>query len=188
VDYHGKSAWRSLSLIASPHFSYVEFYTFVAISANVCAAINLHLLDQNAIKSRLKLRNCQQPMTAPGCGGLFKRFCLVGHRQARIDICNRWRRAAVCLWFLGLCACFGILYPFSKVGGGYSSACLPDGRFGLEPGKFRYVSILFWSKYNVPCTLIFRLAPSNLRSRKFMLRLFICCTDLCHYRRRGAGV
>jgi hypothetical protein len=153
-------------------------------SANVCTAINLHLLGKISINSRHKLRNFQQPMTAPGCGERFKRFWLVGHRQARIDICNRWQRAAVCLWFLGLCACFGILYPFSKVGGGYSSACLPDGRFGLEPGKFKYVSIVFWSKYDVPCTLLFRMAPSNYCSRKFMLRLFICCTNLCHYRRQ----
>ena len=79
-------------------------------------------------------------MTVPGCGGRFKRFWREGHHQARIDIQERWLRAAAVLWFLGLGASFGILYPFSRVGGRPGNACLPDGHFGIDPGKYKYVS------------------------------------------------
>lgn len=79
-------------------------------------------------------------MAKLGCGARFQRFWREGHRQARIDIQQRWLRAAAFLWFLGLGASFGILYPFSYVGVLSGNACLPDGRFGVDPTKYKYVS------------------------------------------------
>jgi hypothetical protein len=75
--------------------------------------------------------------------GRFKKFWSEGHRQAWVDIKARWGYAAAALWFLGLCSCFGVLYPFTLVGGrGRTVACMPDASFSLKPEEYNYVSDL----------------------------------------------
>ncbi|KAH7068137.1 hypothetical protein BKA63DRAFT_521202 [Paraphoma chrysanthemicola] len=79
-------------------------------------------------------------MGNPGLGARFGKFWSAGHRQARADFYERWGRAGACLFFAGLCACVGILYPLSSASGNQGSACQPDGSFDLQPGSFRYWS------------------------------------------------
>ncbi|KAH7092084.1 hypothetical protein FB567DRAFT_625156 [Paraphoma chrysanthemicola] len=79
-------------------------------------------------------------MGKPGIGARFGKFWSEGHRQAHIDLYERWGRAGACLFFAGLCACVGILYPLSLASGNQGSACQPDGSFDLQPGSFRYWS------------------------------------------------
>jgi hypothetical protein len=76
----------------------------------------------------------------PSVGARFANFWRASHRQAGVDFQQRWGRMVACLFFAGLCTCFGILYPFSRTTGKHGNACQPDGSFQLRPETFRYWS------------------------------------------------
>jgi hypothetical protein len=67
-----------------------------------------------------------------------------GHRQAWIDIGERWGPALAWLFLAGLSTCFALLCTLTQASGRVKTACSPDGTFRLEPEKFHYWSTGFF--------------------------------------------
>jgi len=79
-------------------------------------------------------------------GSKFSRFSThwhESHREAAKDFRARWRRCGLWLlagiWLTGLLTSLSQL-SFSRITLHGLSACLPDGKFGLEPLNYRYIS------------------------------------------------